>query len=448
MRKSWCFTSVLLSSCLLAAACGSSEPSAESVSSTALTSSTTTSSTAAPKPAATAPTVKGPRLLFGTVRERNIDPKADGRDATAAVAGLNQFALDLYRKVGVSEPGNVVLGPYSALTALSMLYGGAAGKTADEIDAVLHTGMPADRWHVGLNAYDLTLDARTKGSPTTWRVANKIWAQQGLALQPAFLDLMVSRYGAPVAEADFASNAEAERAIINTWVSESTNKLITELFPKDSIDPNTVLALVNAVALDAPWEFPFDPANTRSGSFTTPDGPVTVPMMSYNEFLPSGRGDDFQAVELPYGGGALSMVVIMPTDFAKFESKFDTAALGRVTGSIKDGGIHLTMPKWTARTHVQMNKVLSELGMPSAFGDADFSAMTGAPGLVVSTVEHEAFIEVDEKGTRSAAATGGAMLASHGPTVRVDKPFLYVVRDKGSGAVLFIGRVLDPSRTA
>jgi serpin B len=440
---------VLIASCLFAGACGSSQPSAGSADPTSTPSTSKPPTTQPPTTQRPTPTTKGPKLLFGTARERNIDPKADGRDATAAVAALNQFALDLYRKVSVSEPGNVVLGPYSAATALSMLYGGAAGKTAEEIASVLHTGMPADRWHVGLNAYDLTLDARTKGSSTTWRVANKIWAQQGLALQPAFLDLMVARYGAPVAEADFASNAEAERKVINKWVSESTNKLIKELFPAGSIDPNTVLALVNAVALDAPWEFPFDPANTRPGPFTKPDGStVSVPMMSYNEFLPSGRGEDFQAVELPYGGGALSMVVIVPTDFATFEANFDTTALSRVVGSIKEGGIHLTMPKWTARTHLQMNKVLADLGMPSAFSDADFSGMTGTPGLVVSTVEHEAFIQVDEKGTRAAAATGGAMVASHGPTVRVDKPYLYVVRDKGSGAVLFIGRVLDPSLAA
>ncbi len=327
-----------------------------------------------------------------------------------------------------------------------MIYGEAAGTTADEMAAVLHTGMPADRWHVALNAYDLTLDARTKGSPTQWRVANKVWVQQGTKLQPSFLDLLVSRYGAPAAEANFATGAEAERKIINAWVEEST-KHITELFPKGAIDASTQLALVNAVALDAPWEFPFDPANTRAGSFTTGDGKeVSVPMMTYNEYLPSGHGDDYQAVELPYGGGALSMVVIVPSDLAAFEAKLDTTSLERVVSSIHEGGIHLSMPKWTARTHVNLNKSLSDLGMPTAFGGgADFSGMTGSPGLFLSTVEHEAFIEVDEKGTRAAAATGGAMEASHGPTVVVNKPFLYIVRDRGSGAVLFIGQVLDPS---
>lgn len=387
------------------------------------------------------------KLLYGSIRERNIDPKADGRDATAAVKGLNEFAIDLYRTTVADKGGNVVVGPYSVVTALGMIYGGASGTTADEMAAVLHTGMPAERWHVALNAYDLTLDARTKGSPTQWRVANKVWVQQGMKLQASFLDLLVSRYGAPAAEANFATAAEVERKAVNAWVAESTNKHVTELFPEGAIDATTQLALVNAVALDAPWEFPFDPASTRIGSFTTADGKeVSVPMMSYNEYLPSGRRDDYQAVELPYGGGALSMVVIVPSDLAAFEAALDTASLSRVVSSIQEGGIHLTMPKWTARTRVNLNKALSDLGMPTAFGGgADFSGMTGSRGLFLSTVEHEAFIEVDEKGTRAAAATGGAMAASHGPTVAITKPFLYVVRDRGSGTVLFIGRVLDPS---
>jgi serpin B len=424
----------------LAAACGSVQ---RDTGSPPLTAGAPPSTSLPTKPV----TRNGVKLLYGSVRERNIDPKADGRDATAAVTGLNEFAIDLYRASLADKGGNVVVGPYSVVTALGMIYSGASGTTADEMAAVLHTGMPADRWHVALNAYDLTLEARTKGSPTQWRVANKVWVQQGLQLQPSFLDLLMSRYGAPAAEANFATAAEVERKVINDWVAESTNKLISELFPQGAIDASTRLALVNAVALDAPWEFPFDPANTRTGSFTTADGKeVPVRMMSYNEYLPSGRGEDYEAVELPYGGGALSMVVIVPKDLAAFEATLDVASLMRVVSSIKEGGIHLSMPKWTARTHLNLNETLSGLGMPTAFsGGADFSGMTGSPGLFLSTVEHEAFIEVDEKGTRAAAATGGAMAGSHGPTVAVNKPFMYVVRDRGSGAVLFIGRVLDPS---
>ncbi len=207
------------------------------------------------------------------------------------------------------------------------------------------------------------------------------------------------------------------------------------------------MVLVNAIALDAPWEFPFDPNRTSMGPFTRQDGSsVDVDMMHYDEFLPTAFSGSYQAVELPYGGGALSMVVIVPNDFDDFESTLTADVVDEVVESISDGGIHLSMPKWSARTKVTLNEVLTELGMPSAFGGgADFSGMTGSPGLFLDRVEHEAFIEVDEAGTRAAAATGASMAMSHGPTIIVDRPFLYVIRDKNAGTTLFIGRVLDPT---
>jgi serpin B len=429
---------LLVTLAAVAAACGSSTASGPATSGPATSG----------KGGSTSPsTDEGLTLRFGTVRQRTIDPKADGSQLPTMVTGMNQFAIDLFRRASKEESGNLVLGPYSVTTALGLIYAGAAGQTATEMAAVLHTGMPADKWHKTLNAYDLTLDARTAGSPTQWQAANKVWVQNGLDLLPTYLDRVTGDYGAPVAEADFAGKSEASRQQINGWVERSTNSLIPELFPKDSIDGATVVALVNAVALDAPWEFPLYSAGL--GTFTRPDGTtVQVSMMGYNEFLPTAYSPDYQAVELPYAGGALSMVVIMPNDLAAFEAELDAASLSALFGTIKDGGIHLSMPKWSARTHLNLNNALTDLGMPSAFGAADFSAMTGAPGLFLSTVEHEAFIEVDEKGTRAAAATGGAMAASHGPTININKPFLYVIRDKGSGAVLFIGRVTDPSQPA
>jgi serpin B len=156
-----------------------------------------------------------------------------------------------------------------------------------------------------------------------------------------------------------------------------------------------------------------------------------------------------QAVELPYGGGALSMVVIVPTDLAAFEAGLSTETLRTVLAAIADGGIHLTMPKWSARTHLTLNETQQSLGVVSAFGGtADFSGIVDGGGLWLDQVEHEAFVDVDEQGTRAAAATGGEMAASHGPTVTVDRPFLYVIRDRGAGTILFIGRVADPTIAA
>jgi serpin B len=390
-------------------------------------------------------------LRYGTVTERSVDGGADGRNATAAVDGINDFAVDLYRAVAAGDDGNTIVGPYSAAFALSMIYAGAGGQTATEIAAVLHADgvEPAD-WHEGINAYDLTLDARTAGSPTDWNSVNKVWIRPGLPVRDEYLDTLTGDYGSPVAELDFGRAPEDTRALVNGWVDDETAGLIPDLFPTGSFGADTRMVLVNAVAMDAPWEFPFDPSATAPGAFTRADGTaVEVPMMHYDEYLPSLWSEDVQAVELPYGDGALSMVVIVPTDFASFEAELTTESLTGVIDRIQDGGIHLSIPTWTARTHVQLNDTLAELGMPTAFtGAADFSGMIDGGGLYVDQVEHEAVIEVDEEGTRAAAATGGEMAASHGPTISVDRPYLYVIRDRGAGTILFIGRVVDPTVAA
>ena len=433
---------MLVVAALLAAACASSEGSAtapDATPSSALTSVPDDSSNIVLDDF-------GVSLLVGTLTERSVDIGADGRNTTAAIAGMNEFSVDLYRSVAAESEGNVLLSPYSVSFALSMIYAGANGQTEEEMSAVLHAG-GVDDWHEGINAYDLSLDARTAGSPTEWNSANKVWTTPGLDLTVEYLDVLTGDYGSPMAVADFGSNADGERQIINDWISGQTNELIPELFPAGSLDPSTAMVLVNAIALDAPWEFPFDPSSTSEEPFTLPGGStVDVDMMHYDEFLPSAYGENYQAVEVPYGGGALSMVVIVPTDLAEFESTLSTSVLEGVIDSINDGGIHLSLPKWSSRTELTLNETLIDLGMPSAFGaGADFSGMTGSPGLFLDLVEHEAFIEVDEAGTRAAAATGGAMADSHGSTVTVDRPFLYVIRDKNAGTILFIGRVLDPT---
>jgi serpin B len=387
-------------------------------------------------------------VRFGAVTERSVDGGADGRNTTAAIAAMNEFAIDLYRSVLEKADGNTVVGPYSVTFALGMIYAGARGDTATEMADVLHaSGMEPSAWHEGINAYDLTLDARTAGSPTQWRSTNKVWTQPGLPLRNEYLDVLTGAYGSPLAEVDFGADPARARELVNGWVEDETLDLIPDLFPPDSFDAQTAMVLVNAVALDAPWEFPFDPAMTQGAPFTRADGStVQVSMMHYDEYLPSLWRDDLQAVELPYGDGALSMVVIVPNDLEQFESKLSAASLNQVIEKIDDGGIHLSLPKWTARTHIQLNETLSRLGMPTAFGGAaDFSAMVEGGGLWLDQVEHEAFVEVDERGTRAAAATGGEMAASHGPTIEVNRPYLYVIRDRGSGTILFIGRVVDPT---
>ena len=435
MRRRFALASALAVVATLVA-CDSDQPAAD-VSST---------STGAPPSSESASSGRLP-LRYGEVTERAIDIDADGRNTIAAVAAMNAFAVDLFKAVAAGGSEHVVISPYSVTFALGMIYAGAEGQTASEMAAVLHADLPAEAWHEGINAYDLTLDARTAGSPTTWNAANKVWTLPGLPLRAEYLDVLAGTYGSPLAEADFALDADAQRAVINDWVVEQTDGRIEELFPSGALTRRTKMVLVNAVALDAPWEFPFDPAATGDEPFTRGDGTaVNVAMMHYDEYLPSATTDTYQAVELPYGGGALSMVVIVPNDLASFEAALTAESLLAVVGSVSDGGIHLSLPRWTARTHATLNDTLAALGMPTAFTpSADLSGIVDGGGLWLDRVEHEASIDVDEDGTRAAAATGGVIVSSHGPTVEVNRPYLYVIRDRGAGTILFIGRVTDPS---
>ena len=207
-------------------------------------------------------------LRYGSLTERTVDPAADGADVVAAVEGLDRFAIDLYRSLAGREGGNVVVSPYSINLALGMIYAGAAGDTATEMASVLHVDLPPDRWHEAVNALDLSLDARTAGSPTDWASANEVWSLPGLPLENAYLDVLTGAYGSPLAEADFSGDPDGSRDEINRWVADRTADLIPELFPPGSLAPLTALVLVNAVALDAPWEFPFDPASTVTQPFT------------------------------------------------------------------------------------------------------------------------------------------------------------------------------------
>lgn len=384
-------------------------------------------------------------VVAGAPAARDTSPDTDGADVAEAVAGTTELALDLYR-VMAAEPGNRSLSPYSVAVGLAMVYAGARGTTAEEMRDVLHFTLPADRLHPALNHLDLALAAAADHDGVELAVANRTWRRSGVAVEDGFVELLGREYGAPMGELDVAADPEAAREAVNGWVAEHTAGRVPELFPAGTITPDTALVLANAVHLDAAWWFPFNPDLTRREPFRTPGGTVTVDMMHFNEYLPSGWGDGWQAVELPYAGEDLSMVVIVPDDLARFEAGLDADLLSQIVTSIRDGGIHLSLPRFEVSDHTDLEVVLRELGMRTAFGEeADFSGMTGDRSLWLDAVHHESFVKVDEEGTEAAAATGSAMADSHGPTVVVDRPFLYLIRDRGTGALLFLGRVVDPT---
>lgn len=381
-------------------------------------------------------------VLYGSVKERDRSGKADGADFQAVVAAQNRFVLAMLTALREAQPDqNLAISGYSIHQVLGMLYAGAAGKTAEDLKTALGWDLPPERLHAAMNALDLEL--RTRGDDVTLAIANRLWAQRGLPVRPAFLDVLTRHYGAPLAIADFATAPEEGRRLVNDWIRRSTGDKIPELFRPGTITAQTALVLANALYLDAPWKYRLE--RGQLDRFTRLDGgAVGVQMMYYDDFLPTATGADWQAVEFPYRGDELSMVVLLPEDLRRFEARLTHERLGEIFGLIKHGGIHLKMPAFEFSFHASLRETLEGLGLASLFTGADLSGITGGD-LSVGHFEHQVFVQVDEEGTKAAAATGASIPLSHGPTIEVDRPFLFAIRDRLTGTILFLGRVVDPS---
>ena len=381
-------------------------------------------------------------------------------DAAAAGAAISAFGLDLYRAVAKGQT-NVVLSPASIALALGMARAGARGQTAAEMDAVMRA-LASDENSAWLNALDQALATRSgtfkddsgQDLAVALRIANAPFAQKEMPLEPAYLGALASRFGAGLRLVDYVAATEAARKLINGWVDDQTEHRIPELLVPGVLTTETRLALVNAIYLKAPWQTPFSLGATKPGAFTLADGTtVEVPMMQTGAAMPYAAGTGWRAVEIPYIGGSLAMTVIVPDDLATFEAVLTADQLASITTGLAETQVSLTFPKFSIETKAQLADVLAALGMPTAFDpyNADFSGITDAAQLFISDVIHQANIDVDEKGTEAAAATAVVMRASGIPaepvTLRVDRPFLFALRDVPTGAILFLGRVADPSIT-
>ena len=381
-------------------------------------------------------------------------------DATAAGSAINAFGMALYRRLVAGDPSaNLVVSPTSIALALSMARAGARGETATEMDAVL-SDLGTDQHAAWVGALDSQLNARTgsfpdgsgQGQDVTLRIVNAPFAQRGFALEPAYLDALGARFGAGLRLVDYVNATEAARTAINAWVNDQTEQRIPELLAQGTLDDLTRLVLVNAIYLKAAWQTPFGDGATAAAPFTHLDGTrADVQMMHAGGELPFASGPGWRAVELPYVGGKLSMLVIAPDDLAAFEKTLDDTALAAIVGRLGIREVSdLGLPRFGAESRIQLKPVLAALGMPTAFTDrADFSGISTQEPLLIDAVVHQANIDVDEKGTEAAAATAvvarAASLPSDAVTLIVDRPFLFAVRDVESGAVLFLGRITDPA---
>lgn len=382
--------------------------------------------------------------LIAQVTERDKSPAADGEAVNAVVAGANEFAVNFFKAAVPKPTENVVVGNYSLGTALFLTMAGTAGATADEFADLLGVAdVGPTELHSAVNAIDLILEGRA-GDGLDISTANKIFVQEGLELRDEFINIAVKSYGAPVAAVDFFGAPDEVVTAVNGWVADETDGFIDEL--TSGYSPQTVVVLANAMYLKASWAVQFQRLDEPS-QFTTQSGDVLdVEMMGHGEFLPLNEGPDFVAVELPYLGGNLGLVVIQPADLAAFEADLTAAQLRDITVGLQESGIHLTMPIWSTKTNIEALDPLHEIGLPTEY---DFSAMIqgGDSGFFIESISHVARIDVDETGTTAGAATDVAIALSHGPTVTIDKPFFYLIHDRGSGAILFMGHVTNPTAT-
>lgn len=385
----------------------------------------------------------------------------EGRNATTAATAVNDFAADLYDLLVTQDPqANLVFSPASIAIALAMTAAGARGTTLDEMVAVLHADPDMAAFHRSMNGLSASLDGLdatrdntaeggTGVSEVKLEITNSLWGQAGLAFEQAFLDLLAAEYGAGMETVDYKADPEAARALINAWVADATAGRIPDLLAPGTLTPDSRLTLVNAIYLKANWMEAFDENATADEPFTTAAGDdVTVKMMHRGAEMAYAEGDGWQAVDVPYVFGTLSLTVAMPDDPGV------TPPYGEVVAGLGRRPVELGLPRFDIETSTSLAQALADLGMPTAFsGTADFTGMTTEVGLAIGDVIHQANITTDETGTEAAAATAVIMVETAAPepqepvTLTIDRPFTFWLRERSTDAVVFMGRVTDPSQT-
>lgn len=381
-------------------------------------------------------------------------------DMAVVVEGNNRAALALY-DAARHEEGNLFFSPFSISSALSMTYAGAEGDTEVQMADVLGVEVGEQAWHTNMGALFADLDGdHNRGY--TLHLANAVWGQQGVPFISGFTDLMDEVYGAPLQQQNFRSDPNGALDEINGWVADQTRDHIPELFSSGDIDDLTRLVLVNAVYFEADWTAGFDEQGTEDAEFwVTADDAVDVPMMTLNADLGLAYGDGAAVIELPYVDDEVSMLVILPDardGLAELEQNLTLEQLDDWIAMLAVQEVDVYLPRFELSEELPLTELLLELGMTDAFDDeiADFTGMADRCDMEggnyhISKTRHKATVQVDEAGTTATAATGVAVstTTSVGPSgparFEADHPFLFLIRDRLTGTILFTGRYVDPA---
>lgn len=376
---------------------------------------------------------------------QRVEPRELTSQEASVVEAGNSFTFDLLRLLAKAEPeANLFLSPISASMVIGMAMNGADGETRAEMEQAV--GLARLELDEVNQAYRGLIDLLPGLDPAVQvQIANSIWYRDGFAVLPEFLRVNRETFDAEVAGLDFGSPAALET--INGWVEEATKGKIPTII--DEIRADHVMFLINALYFKGLWEYPFDPENTREAPFHRPDGStVQIPLMTRDSLFLHAATERYQAIELAYGGGAFAMTVVLPPEGVSttaLAAELDEDAWGELVGSLAPERVLVSLPRFKLDDEHMLNEVLEALGMRLAFtGAADFSRLTPGGGVWIDYIKQKAIVEVDEKGTEAAAVTVGAIATSMPPEFRADRPFLFAIRERTSGTILFIGRVTDP----
>lgn len=380
------------------------------------------------------------------------EPVGNPVEISARVARTtSDFAFDLLRTLQATQPAddNVFVSPLSLHIALGMLHNGATGTTAEEILTALHLeGISQEELH---EAYSTLLkELPLADSHVALAIANAVWYRTGFEVKPDFKTVLADVFNASVNGEDFSSPATLNK--INKWASDHTQGKIPKVL--DSISPDHVMFLMNALYFKGDWKYQFDTQQTKNWPFTLADGSEKqVPMMFTKTDLRAYTTAAYQAVELPYASGQFNMTLLLPAgnqSVGELTASFDNTAWEALQQGLQQQSIQIGLPKFKLEYEVFLNTTLQEMGMEKAFvaGQAEFDGIHETARLSVDFVKQNTFLSIDEKGTEAAAVTTiGMELTSlpSGPRLIVaDKPFVFVISEKTSNTILFTGRIMNP----
>jgi len=374
-------------------------------------------------------------------------PRELSTSEKAIVSSSQNFGLNLFREVNKEESDkNVFISPLSVSLALGMTYNGADGITREEMQKTLELIGLSDM-EINESYKSLINLLRGLDDKVIFQIANSIWYRLGWQFEEDFLNINKTYFGARVSGLDF-DDPQAP-VIINKWVEDNTNGKIKEIV-EAPIDPLTVMFLINAIYFKGNWTYEFDKKLTGDEKFNKPDGSkVSCKMMEQKGKFQYFYNEDFQAVDLPYGDGLYRMTVLLPhetKDIDSFIEEFNNADWSKWMSSFTEQEGFLYLPKFKLEYEISLNEVLKALGMKSAFKDANFTKMSKLGGLFISEVKHKTFVDVNEEGTEAAAVTSVEVgyKSAYGFVMNVNRPFVFVIREKNSGTILFIGKVVEP----